>query len=197
MSNSLVFVEESVSGNQERMLRGFRCRGCGRCCHLRIPVTHRDVARMTRATGRSAADLVEFVPQTSFRGDAAYLDWVWFGPRRHHRRVMCLHEVEGHCMYLSGENRCLAYTHRPTVCRTHPFVLEACERGERIARVELNQGCECAGDFDGRNHPEELLELHRSEDREDRSYKALVARWNRSRRPRSAAEFLGHLGLTV
>ncbi len=195
MSSSVLIAEASVHAAERETLNRFRCQGCGECCYLRIPVTHKDVARIVAGTGRSARELVEFVPPAVFRGDSAYLEWVWLGPRKRSRRVMCLKEVEGHCVYLDEENRCSGYEHRPTVCRTHPFILEMCEQDERIEGVELNQGCECAGTLDGENKVEEVISVHLAGDREDRSYKSLVAQWNRSRRQRSEEEFLVFIGL--
>jgi Fe-S-cluster containining protein len=195
MSSSVLIAEESVSQAERERLESFRCRGCGECCFLRIPLTHTDVTRITTATGLSAAELVELVPATEFRGGHEHLEWIWFGPRRRQRRVMCLKESDGHCMYLADDNRCSAYEYRPTVCRIHPFVLGTCARGERIESVEVNNGCECAGSLDGENCLDELLELHVTSDDEDRSYKSLVASWNRSRRERSEATFLDFVGL--
>jgi Fe-S-cluster containining protein len=195
MASVLTLSEKKVSTTQQGWLRGFRCRGCGECCHLRIPVTVEDVRRIVRATGRSARQLVEFAPVAEFRGENDHLEWVWFGPRRQHRRVMCLREVDGHCLFLDADNRCKGYRYRPTVCRIHPFVLETCDRGKSVEGVELNDGCECGGSFDGSNTVERILETHLASEHEDSQYRSLVARWNRSRRQRSEEEFLCYLGL--
>ncbi len=73
MSSSVLIVEESVSRAERERLESFRCRGCGECCFLRIPLTHADVARITEATGRSAEELVEFAPPGAFRGNHDHL----------------------------------------------------------------------------------------------------------------------------
>jgi len=195
MSTSGLIAEESVTAADRERLSQFRCRGCGECCHLRIPVTDLDVRRIRDATGRTAEELVEFVPPAEFRGDNAHLDWIWFGPRRNSRRVMCLKEVDGHCMYLDENNRCGGYEYRPTVCRIHPFILEMCERDEQVEGVEFNDGCECAGTCDGQNSLEDIISVHQASNSEDVNYRSLVARWNRNRRARTEAEFLAFLGL--
>jgi hypothetical protein len=73
--------------------------------------------------------------------------------------------------------------------------MQTCDHGEYVEDVELNDGCECSGSFDGNNIVESILNTHLSSEREDSEYRALVARWNRSRSQRSEKEFLVYLGL--
>ena len=178
---------------QDAALMNFRCRGCGNCCHLRIPVTHHDLQRIIEATGKKAEDIVEFVPTSEFRGIPDDLTWIRFGPRKKDLRVMCLQERDGHCMYLGDDCRCQGYAYRPVVCRTHPFILELDDDESGITSIEHNDGCECAGDDGHKFSESELVDMHNWSTGEDTEYTGLVAIWNRNRKIRSEEEFLRYI----
>jgi Fe-S-cluster containining protein len=193
MSVPAPVIEEAASGSQ-RGVR-FSCSGCGNCCHLRIPVNDRDVARILAETGLALDEVVEFVRPAEFRGEPDHLAFVWFGPRRSDRRVMCLRESGGHCRFLTADRRCAIYSCRPVVCRSHPFVLEASACGRRIEALEMNYDCDCAATRGAVRTEAELITLDRWSAAEDSRYGALVARWNRSRRRRTEARFLEYVGM--
>lgn len=180
----------------EELLK-FRCNRCGNCCRLHIPVTDADVRRLVDALGLPAHRIVQFFEPSEFGTSPGPLAWVRFGPERHDRKAMCLREAWDKCLFLKS-NRCIAYEHRPIVCREHPFDLTLDDSERRIELVELNEPCTCKHTLDGRVSKREIKKIHRQSLKQDEGYYAKVRRWNRSVRcDNSSTErgFLKFLGL--
>jgi Fe-S-cluster containining protein len=183
----------------------FRCNGCGNCCRsLRVPITHHDLGRLSRALCRSALSFVDWLAPDEVDMTNEPGAWVELGVGR---RLMVLAHAGGGCHLLDAQNRCSAYAARPQDCRLFPFDVERDEHGHavKLGRLRLD-GCgdELAGTSplirDARQFedPDELVERDRTRWAELAEYQALVARWNRlvrhrqrfRRRAGNAGEFL-------
>ncbi len=183
---------ESIQG--EELLR-FRCKGCGTCCKLWIPVTDEDVARLMAGTGLPPEKLVDFIEPSRFGVCPGTITWVKFGPGKKDRKAMCLREIRNQCLFLRA-NRCVAYEHRPLVCREHPFILTLDQTGRRIKTIELNQVCVCSHTLDGKMRKRDLKKFHLWSLRQDQRYAEKVRRWNRRKTYGDEQDFLRYLGLT-
>lgn len=155
----------------------FQCSGCGTCCRLWIPVTDVDVRRLMTVTGRPAEKIVEFVEPLLIGFSPGQITWVKFGREPQDRRVMCLREIGDHCLFLKA-NRCSVYSHRPLVCREHPFVLTLDDNGRSIRSIELNTACECSYTFGGNITERELKRIYAQSLRQDGIYSEKVRLWN-------------------
>jgi len=172
----------------------FRCNGCGRCCHLWIPVTDSDVRRIMSATGMAPTEIVRFLPRRLVKDNAKDLVWIDFGAGKKDRRAMVVREKGKRCTFLV-RRRCIIYESRPMTCREHPFLLTPSKDGRKIKRVEIQDPCDCAGTLDGKNRRRDLLKLDRRSDREESAYVERVRRWNRRETPGTHREFLEYVGL--
>ena len=56
---------------------GFRCRKCGSCCTLKVPITHHDLRGILEATGASVRDVAEMVPPSVLATPGEELNWAW------------------------------------------------------------------------------------------------------------------------
>lgn len=173
----------------------FRCTSCGNCCRdLRVAITARDVARLVKATGRAATELVDWLAPHEV--DIEPQSFVELSDGR---RLMVLAQREGSCRLLGADDRCDAYAARPRDCRAFPFDFERAHDGvRRLTLLPLGR-CEYAED--GANDERQLATEDDARFRELSEYQARVASWNRSmwhrdrlrKRRRSASEFLDEL----
>lgn len=178
---------------------GFRCNGCGECCHrLRAAVTHHDLRRLCDGLGRSAESLVEWlspeeVDMTDEPGSFVRLAGG--------KRLMVLARRDGACGLQQADQRCGVYALRPLDCRLYPFDLERDEHGTpvRLARLDPER---CGDELGPAAALAELSQLDAERWHELGEYQALLQRWNtlaghrsRFRRPLGgAADFLAFLG---
>ncbi len=174
----------------------FRCAACGTCCRLWVPVTASDVRRLAAGTDLGADKIVQFVGVSLFEGDQEDRDdlaSVKLGVNGT-RKVMCLRESAGGCRFLTPRS-CLAYEHRPLVCREFPFDTELDDEDEKIKKIDMNDACDCARTTDGEITKKLLLDIAQRISREDEEYEAEVDRWNRRPKSGTTKEFLKYLGL--
>jgi Fe-S-cluster containining protein len=178
---------------------GFRCSGCGECCHrLRAAVTHHDLRRLSEGLGRSAESLVEWlspedVDMTDEPGSFVRLAGG--------KRLMVLARRDGACGLQQADQRCGAYSLRPLDCRLYPFDLERDEQGTpvRLSRLDAER---CGDELGPAADFAELTRLDAERWRELGEYQELLQRWNalaghRSRfrqRLGGPADFLAFLG---
>ena len=172
----------------------FRCAGCGRCCHLWIPVTDSDVHRIMSATGMRPKEIVRFLPRRYVKDNAEDLIWINFGAAKKDYRAMVVREKGEHCMFLV-KRRCIIYESRPITCREHPLTLTLSHDERRITRVQIHTLCDCAGTLDGQNRRRDLLKLEKRSRQEESAYTKKVRRWNRRKTPGTRRQFLEHVGL--
>ena len=162
----------------------FRCTGCGNCCrNLRVAVTAADVARLARATGQAAADLVDWLAPDAVDMTGEPSSFVELGEGR---RLMVLAQQGGACRLLTTDNRCSAYEARPLDCRAFPFDFEGGTPRRHLRLLPLN---DCDYAEDGQQDAAALQQLDEQRWLALREYQARVADWNRLARQRRR---LGH-----
>lgn len=177
----------------ERYLN-FRCTGCGNCCKgTYLTVTDADVRRILERTKRPLDDFLQFWPiedvDMSQRSP-------WAIKMSNRRKLMTVKWMRGQCSFLDKNDRCTIYTHRPMVCRSHPFEVSLTDGGG-IERMAMSRVVECLHEWDGNITRRDLGLLERASARENDAYHARVGAWNRerSRTRRTRPEFLRYLGL--
>jgi Fe-S-cluster containining protein len=182
----------------------FRCTACGNCCRdLRVPLTQADLRRLVEATGRAAAEFVDWLPSaavdlTGEPGSLVLLD------HEAGRMLMTLAHRAGACASLGADERCTVYAARPASCRLYPFSPSFGKRGG-VRRLRLLSGTDCDHARDGHNDPHALREADVQRWAEHRTYLAQIQTWNRLQRRRSrlgyrlqsAQEFLAFLGFAA
>lgn len=168
------------------------CAACGGCCAMHIPITDVDVRRLMDGTGLPAERIVKFVPATEF-ADPTDDCFTWIDFSRLGRRVMCLRETEGRCIFLQN-NRCGVYPVRPVTCRVHPLLVET-DHQDRLSRIEINTESPCPNRAQGDTCPTEVLQLERQSTKEDKAYEDKVLCWNRRFRHGLTRDFLAFTGL--
>lgn len=154
------------------------CRDCeAACCgHYAIYVTHRDVARLARATGHEPVTFCHaerevispHLPRPTIDGAPAQL-------------VLQAAPDSDRCLFQDPvSRRCLVHDHSPRICQIYPFQA----RDGRIAEFEQREDVICPAPFpldDGlRRHL--ARSARRFWRRELPAYERKVAAWNR--RPR-------------
>jgi Fe-S-cluster containining protein len=183
---------EEIEGAE---LLKFRCGRCGNCCRLRIPVTDADVRRLMEGTGKPAEKIVHFFKKSEFGESPGPIAWIKLGPRQRDRKAMCIREVYDRCLYLRPKKGCVAYEHRPVVCREHPFDITLDDDDRKIVEVKIGDICECAGTFDGKVGKAYIKKIYRQSLSQDEEYHAKVRRWNRRKKIGTEREFLEFIGL--
>lgn len=176
----------------------FRCTGCGNCCkEPLLPLTHVDLLRIVRHTGRAPDTIVRFVDRHAIDLDGEPESFVQL---RQGKRVMVLRHDRSGCVFLNRENRCTIYAERPLGCRIFPFDPTFAKSG-KLRHLKLIQATECLYELDGKNHVGRLRSLHAGYERAASDYQAKVADWNQTqrrrlrqgKRPRLARDFLAFL----
>lgn len=177
----------------DRLLK-FRCTGCGNCCrNTLIPVNDADVRRLMEATARPPGEFVRFARDIDMPGRHGW--WVRFRtPRQHWTGMAVLRWRKNRCIFLEGD-RCTVYSHRPLVCRMHPFDLTLRDDDSGpMTSLQIGRPTECPNDWDGDNSRRELGLLERLMWRESAEYVDRIAAWNRRRAgDRSVRAFLTYL----
>ena len=173
----------------------FNCGQCGTCCRLRIPVTDADVRRLMEGTGKPAEKIIQFFKKSDFGESPGPIAWIKLGPRKTNRTAMCIREVYDRCFYLRPKKGCIAYEHRPIVCREHPFDITLDDDEREIVEIELSQICDCARTFDGAIDEAHIKRIYRESLAQDEAYFTKVRRWNRRRKIGTEKEFLEFIGL--
>jgi Fe-S-cluster containining protein len=142
------------------------------------------------ATGRPAAEIVEFYDSTEITTSQRDRGWI---EMRAGRRIMGLRKKRGGCQFLK-EDQCTIYEHRPVTCRRYPFNLVLDEQG-KIQELSIHRAVKCLYELDGRQSRRELKQTSDWEDRQDATYYGLVKEWNRSKARGTKLAYLRFLGL--
>ena len=125
----------------------FRCTGCGNCCRgTVVMITDDDVTRLVEGTGRDPRDFVRFYDQERVDVAKASPWWIRLGSKK---AVMALRWQRGpRCTFLTADNRCTVYEHRPVACREHPFNVTLADSGA-LERMTISRIVECPHEWDG------------------------------------------------
>lgn len=179
-------------------LLGFHCTRCGECCrHVRVPITHRDLARLASGTSRPVEASVEFLAagEIDMTGEPETQVILDSGARH-----MVLRHEDGSCTFLDDQGSCGVYESRPLPCRTYPIVATFGKRGG-VRRLRLLRGSECEATRDGHVDVDVLRSDTQRQAHELREYVEVVSAWNRLQKHRARLrhelgtreEFLGWL----
>lgn len=183
----------------ERWLK-FRCTGCGNCCKdPLLPLTDKDVVRITQRTGDAPQDFITWVDRNGIDMDDEPEAFVRL---RQGKRVMVMRHQGGGCRYLGKDDRCTIYGSRPLGCRIFPFDPSFGKQG-KLRRLRLIQATDCQYELDGDNDPGAIQELHQRHEAATAAYQLRVAEWNKEQQRRTRAgraaqtarEFLSFLGV--
>jgi len=129
----------------------FDCQQCGACCRVNhAALTYGEVKRLTSRLRRD-----DFYEQGSI---AHPLYGISYSGCR-------LAYAEGHCTFLTNENKCQIYDRRPLICRTYPFAITIAKDGKICVGMagQVVEGNEtvCPGFFPGEVTLNELWSLAR------------------------------------
>jgi hypothetical protein len=162
-----------------------------------VPVTHKDVARLVKSTGKPAGAIVRFCPFSGMEYDAEAGLWIAF---RSGRRAMVLRKTgAGKCVFQARGRACSVYAARPQTCRTFPYSVDfddgaGAGAGGAVSEIRLNKVLDCGAAKCREIDVGALVADARKENREDREYHRLVKRWNNLESRGTAVEFLRFIG---
>ena len=170
------------------------CPGCGDCCRtVRVPLTHRDLERLTAATGLDAAAHAEWLgpDEIDMTGEPET-----FVRLRAGRRLLVLRHLGGGCCHLVGD-RCAVYPARPLACAAFPH--DVAEAGAAAPTVIALAGAPCV--LGAPADEASVLDRVRALRAELAEYAALVGAWNQRQRrrqrlgrlPEPTERFFAHL----
>jgi len=177
----------------ERLLT-VECTRCGACCHKPwLVLTHRDLRRLVKATGIPASRLVRFSSPCEIDCDPEEPEWLELS---YGRRMMCLRQPNGRCMFLDEGPSCRVYEVRPAACRVFPINVEFDEDGEVVGADLFANVREigCRHQYGATSGREDILRHAKQAEREWESYARKVERWNASADRGGTREFLTYLG---
>ncbi len=183
-----------MSAEKWHELLKFRCTGCGNCCRETVVcISTEDVERIVDGTGKSPEEFVDFFPEDEVNLDKRNPLWVRFTKGR---AVMALRWKRNRCVFLTPDDQCSIYEHRPVTCRQHPFEVTLSKTGA-VERLALSRVAECLYESDGKVTRRSLRALLNWNEREADAYSEKVKTWNRRRRIRRKTYrgFLDFLGL--
>ncbi len=171
----------------------FRCTGCGNCCRGTVVlITDDDVNRIVQGIGRDPRDFVRFYDEERVEIAKSSPWWIRVGAKR---AVMALRWQRGpRCIFLSADNDCTIYEHRPVVCREHPFNVTLSESGA-VQRMTINRVVDCPHDWDGNRTRREIGRVARWNQRQADDFTGKIKTWNRGAKSRTRPGFLRFLGL--
>lgn len=173
---------------------GGGCRRCGDCCRaVRVPLTHRDLERLTAATGLDVAAHVEWLApdEIDMTGEPET-----FVRLRAGRRLLVLRHLGGACRHLVGD-RCAVYRARPLACAAFPY--DVAEAGALAPAVIPLSGAPCV--LGPPVDAASVLDCVRALRAELAEYAVLVGAWNHCQRrrqrlgrlPEPTERFFAHL----
>jgi Fe-S-cluster containining protein len=170
-----------------------QCGRCGNCCRLpEIPVTHKDLARLMKFTGRRANQIVRFCSDSEMEFAADSGLWISF---KSGKKAMVLRKKAGRCMFQTPKRACSAYEARPQTCRTFPYSVEFEDVTCRVvSEIDLNTVLDCNAVKCSEVDIDTLVANVRKENREDKEYHKLIKAWNKMNCWGTTVDFLQYLG---
>ncbi|MDG5813974.1 YkgJ family cysteine cluster protein [Chitinispirillales bacterium ANBcel5] len=177
---------------EERVCTIVDCSRCGRCCREPIvPVTYRDVLRISRFLKQPPQRFVRFFSPSEMNYDPDAPLWIRF---RYGKRAMGLKRVSEKCVFLSGDFTCSVYKNRPVTCRSFPHSIELNSKNRKIESVTLNKITQCKAKPSHTTVENDLIKIAKQEIREDSHYYSIIEKWNSSRKTGGVKHFLAFLG---
>jgi Fe-S-cluster containining protein len=169
------------------------CSRCGNCCSIPVvPVTRKDLARLVKATGKPAKDIVRFCSISEMEYDADAGLWISFASGK---RAMVLRKRGEACLFQTKDRTCSAYAGRPQTCRTFPYSVEFEDDKDRaVSKIKLNKILDCNAVKCSEIDIDTLIDNVRKENREDREYYRLIKQWNQTENKGKTADFLKFIG---
>jgi Fe-S-cluster containining protein len=147
-----------------------------------VPITHRDLQRLSRAAARPIESFVEWLApdEIDMSGEPETFLELDVG-----RRLLLLRHEDGACHLLTSEGRCSEYAARPSACAAYPYALsdETSDAQPRRLFILEDSPCgdeSCAGG-QGAERAVQSVEAELSE------YVTLVGQWNRRQKRRRLA----------
>jgi len=169
-----------------------KCIRCGGCCRVPIvPITHKDLKRLVKATGMKAESIVRFSSSSEMEYDADSGLWI---KMRNRRYAMVLRKKSLGCLFQTAEFSCSVYEARPQTCRTFPYSID--NDDEENVEINLNEKLDCNAKPCKESEVDTftLLSDSLNETIEDAEYHRLVDRWNKSEKNGGTNEFLKFIG---
>jgi Fe-S-cluster containining protein len=154
------------------------CSRCGDCCRIPIvPVTHKDVARLVKLTGKPVSKIVRFCSSDEMSYDDESGLWITF---RSGKYAMVLRKKKsGECIVQTADHACAVYAARPQTCRTFPYSVEFEDDSVKVVeKITLNKVMKCNAKKCASIDIETLVNNARWESKEDKAYHRLIKRWN-------------------
>jgi len=170
-----------------------QCSRCGNCCRIpEIPITHKDLGRLVKATGKPAGQIVRFCPDSEMEFDAESGLWIAF---KSGKKAMVLRKKSERCMFQTNDCACAAYEARPQTCRTFPYSVEFEDvKCLTVCDISLNGVLDCNAAKCSKIDIDKLLTEVCKENREDKEYHRLIKSWNKSSPSGNTADFLSYIG---
>lgn len=156
----------------------FKCLLCGECCRLYwVPLTHKDVVRISHKTGIPPQKFAVAVPKEAV-GEWELPAFYLSGRREHYLALK--KRVDGFCFFVKlegGKFVCSIYDVRPLTCRFYPYVYVP----GKIVKLELLEDAVtfCPGVGRGPVYePSREAEAALAREAEMEEYRSIVAAWN-------------------
>lgn len=173
------------------------CAQCGTCCSDPIAtVTHHDLHRLVKHTGKPARNLVkmytcsDFIDEDEIEEDLIYLSYG--------KRIMGLRKLNERCIFLSKDRQCTVYEARPILCRTYPLELTITEENKldeiEIREIIRDKSVSCKYTYGKRKPLKKILNYAIQDVIETDSFERKLARWNKKTDKGGKNEFLAFLG---
>lgn len=156
----------------------FQCTRCGNCCRrFRVPLTGADLLRLTRATGRDPAKIVDWLDPEAVDMTGEPETFVILPEGR---RLMVLAWQADGCAFLA-DNACSVHPQRPTSCHAYPFHAQLGKR-KGIRRLQLLDLSNCEHTWNGSVAAREVSQVAQTQRAELVRYADLVQDFNRVQR---------------
>lgn len=156
----------------------FKCLLCGECCRLYwVPITHKDLYRIHKATGLDPLDFAAHVPKDAV-GEWGVPAFLLSDGRAHY--LVLKKRLDGFCIFTKlkdGHFICTIYEARPIACRFYPYVYVPGD----VVKFELAEGAAkfCPGIGKGPVHDLSAeAEAALLREKEMEGYKEFVKTWN-------------------
>ncbi len=183
---------------RKNAIADLKCGGCGGCCRQPVvALTHFDVERLLQATGKEILDLVKLYGKQDVEYEKDDDDWVKL---KNGKAMLGLRKPKKRCIFLSDDNRCLQYEHRPMSCRIYPMMLvfgDDPNDGFELDDFNAAGVASCTARTVRAKDPKQVKKLFRQMRREREAYWKLLRKWEKRKKQGGKRKFLRYLGFDV